>query len=77
MGRPTVSKVMKCPKCGGNIVVPAYPGDGDYPVAPMCTTLRTVREQRDDLLAKVEGLIPLLEGAARQDTIDAVSRYRG
>ena len=32
-----MSKVTKCPKCGGNIVVPAYPGDGDYPVAPMCT----------------------------------------
>lgn len=31
-----MSRVRQCPKCGGNIVEPAYPGDGAYPVAPMC-----------------------------------------
>lgn len=31
-----MSKIEKCPKCGKNIVSPAYPGDGAYPVEPMC-----------------------------------------
>jgi hypothetical protein len=31
-----MSKISKCPKCGGYIVEPAYEGDGAYPVAPMC-----------------------------------------
>lgn len=31
-----MSTVRKCSRCGGNIVLPAYPGDGDYPVEPMC-----------------------------------------
>lgn len=32
-----MSAIRKCRVCGGNIVEPAYPGDGAYPVAPMCT----------------------------------------
>jgi hypothetical protein len=32
-----MSKITRCPRCGGNIVEPAYDGDGAYPVAPMCT----------------------------------------
>jgi hypothetical protein len=32
-----MSRISKCPRCGGNIVEPAYPGDGAYPVAPMCS----------------------------------------
>ena len=31
-----MSVITKCPKCGGNIVEPAYPGDGAWPVSPMC-----------------------------------------
>ncbi len=34
--RPTMSKITRCRECGGNIVEPAYPGDGAYTVAPMC-----------------------------------------
>lgn len=32
-----MSKISKCQTCGGNTVEPAFPGDGAYPVAPMCT----------------------------------------
>jgi hypothetical protein len=32
-----MSKISRCPRCGGNIVEPAFPGDGDYPVQPMCS----------------------------------------
>lgn len=32
-----MSKISKCPACGGNIVEPAYEGDGAYPVPPMCS----------------------------------------
>lgn len=32
-----MSQVTACRSCGGNIVEPAYPGDGAYPVPPMCT----------------------------------------
>lgn len=32
----TVSEVRKCRRCGKNVVLPAYPGDGAYPVTPMC-----------------------------------------
>lgn len=32
-----MSKISKCARCGGNIVEPAYEGDGAYPVAPMCS----------------------------------------
>ena len=32
-----MSKVTRCSRCGGNIVEPAYEGDGAYAVAPMCT----------------------------------------
>jgi hypothetical protein len=31
-----MTKVEPCKTCGRNIVSPAYPGDGTYPVAPMC-----------------------------------------
>lgn len=31
-----MSKISSCPRCGGNIVEPAYPGDGAYPVGRMC-----------------------------------------
>lgn len=32
-----MSKISKCHECGGNIVEPAYEGDGAYPVPPMCS----------------------------------------
>ncbi len=31
-----MSIISKCRKCGGNIVKPAFEGDGAYPVPPMC-----------------------------------------
>ncbi len=31
-----MSQIQTCPECGGHIVWPAYPGDGAYPVPPMC-----------------------------------------
>lgn len=31
-----MSRVQSCRRCGGNIVSPAFEGDGAYPVAPMC-----------------------------------------
>lgn len=31
-----MSVITQCPNCGGNIVKPAFEGDGDYPVPPMC-----------------------------------------
>ena len=42
-----MSKITRCTRCGGNIVEPAYPGDGVYPVAPMCSCRDTpVPEKR-------------------------------
>jgi hypothetical protein len=32
-----VSRVSRCSTCDGNIIEPAYEGDGVYPVAPMCS----------------------------------------
>ena len=31
-----MSRVTNCPRCGKNVVEPAYEGDGAYPVSPMC-----------------------------------------
>jgi hypothetical protein len=31
-----MSRIDRCTRCGGNIVTPAYPGDGAYPVGRMC-----------------------------------------
>lgn len=31
-----MSQIRSCPTCGGNIVTPAYEGDGAYPVGRMC-----------------------------------------
>lgn len=31
-----MSEIQRCPHCGKNIVLPAYEGDGAYPVPPMC-----------------------------------------
>lgn len=39
-----MSKISKCARCGGNVVEPAYPGDGAYPVALMCTCGRNAAE---------------------------------
>lgn len=38
-----MSKISRCPRCGGNIVEPAYRGDGAYPVAPMCSCKEDAR----------------------------------
>lgn len=32
-----MSTITKCRRCGGNIVEPSYPGDGAWPVPPVCT----------------------------------------
>jgi hypothetical protein len=32
-----MSHIEYCPRCGGHIITPAYPGDGVYPVPPMCS----------------------------------------
>jgi hypothetical protein len=32
-----MSKITRCHECAGNIVEPAYDGDGAYPVGHMCT----------------------------------------
>lgn len=31
-----MSKITRCKRCGGNIVEPAFEGDGAYPVGRMC-----------------------------------------
>lgn len=31
-----MSEVTRCPRCGKNVVKPAYEGDGAYPVPPLC-----------------------------------------
>lgn len=31
-----MSQIRSCSRCGGNIVAPAYEGDGAYPVGSMC-----------------------------------------
>lgn len=31
-----MSATYKCRQCGGNVVYPAYDGDGAYPIPPMC-----------------------------------------
>jgi hypothetical protein len=33
---PVMSKITVCKRCGGNIVEPAYDGDGACPVPPVC-----------------------------------------
>lgn len=32
-----MSAIRQCYQCRGNIVEPAFEGDGVYPVSPMCT----------------------------------------
>ncbi len=43
-----MSKVSQCPKCRGNIVEPAFEGDGAYPVAPMCECVNHFTAPRAD-----------------------------
>lgn len=31
-----MSRVTRCQQCGGNVVEPAFEGDGAYPIEPMC-----------------------------------------
>lgn len=31
-----MSTIYECRRCGRNVVKPSYPGDGAYPVSPMC-----------------------------------------
>jgi len=40
-GGHIMSVITRCRKCGGNIVEPAYPGDGAYPVPPMCRCMKS------------------------------------
>jgi hypothetical protein len=40
-----MSQISTCPHCGGHVVTPAYEGDGDYPVAPMCTCAPTLAQR--------------------------------
>lgn len=35
-----MSLIRQCKTCGKNIVEPAFSGDGDYPVEPMCRCKR-------------------------------------
>ena len=41
-----MSTITRCRRCGGNIVAPSYPGDGAWPVPPMCTCLTQAEHQR-------------------------------